>query len=262
MVEKDANGKTLSTGSRAQIKDMTGMKFGRLTVMVFDHADSHGNAYWKCECECGNTKLVQRWNLLSGNVQSCGCLNKEKLTETKHYIPIKPGTKFGMLTTTGNTKQVEESNGKKNQYWECECECGNKVYVRSYSLKSGHTQSCGCMHSKMEYDVNKWLNERNEINHTSNIIFDDLKLKSNLVFDFGLYDKKWNLICLIECQGMQHFQNNTEFGKDQREITDVMKKEYCENKKIPLYYIMYNADTIEQLRTIYDNAVRSAKANV
>ena len=39
----------------------------------------------------------------------------------------------------------------------------------------------------------------------------------------------------------------TEFGKYQREITDPLKKWYCKKKRIPLYEIRYDEDTISRL---------------
>lgn len=35
-----------------------------------------------------------------------------------------------------------------NAKWLCQCDCGNQTIVRSDYLKSGHTQSCGCIHKK------------------------------------------------------------------------------------------------------------------
>lgn len=52
--------------------DMTGLKFGRLTVI--GPAKNRGTrAYWVCKCECGRTKEIRGWSLRNGNVQSCGC---------------------------------------------------------------------------------------------------------------------------------------------------------------------------------------------
>jgi len=56
--------------------DLTGQKFGRLTVIEYSHTDK-GYARWKCECECGNTPIVRAKNLRSGCATSCGCYNKE-----------------------------------------------------------------------------------------------------------------------------------------------------------------------------------------
>lgn len=40
---------------------------------------------------------------------------------------------------------LERDYTKTNRaYWKCRCECGNIVSVDGYSLRSGHTKSCGC----------------------------------------------------------------------------------------------------------------------
>jgi hypothetical protein len=32
--------------------------------------------------------------------------------------------------------------------WKCQCSCGNITYVKTASLKSGKTKSCGCLRGK------------------------------------------------------------------------------------------------------------------
>jgi len=32
-----------------------------------------------------------------------------------------------------------------NATWECRCDCGNIIVVKGTALRSGHTQSCGCL---------------------------------------------------------------------------------------------------------------------
>ena len=67
-------------------EDLRGARFGRLTVIDFDHINAHGTSYWVCECDCGNKTIVQRSNLISGGTVSCGCYCRERLLEsaTKH----------------------------------------------------------------------------------------------------------------------------------------------------------------------------------
>lgn len=57
--------------------DLTGRKFGRLTVMRRDGVAINGNALWLCQCECGNVCTVNSYNLRSGVTKSCGCLSRE-----------------------------------------------------------------------------------------------------------------------------------------------------------------------------------------
>lgn len=51
------------------------------------------------------------------------------------------GQKFNRLTVI---KRVENNKLQKIM-WLCKCECGNETVVCGYSLKSGHTKSCGCL---------------------------------------------------------------------------------------------------------------------
>jgi len=59
------------------MKDLTGQKFGRLTVIEKTGKRLCGHIVWKCQCECGNIAEVMGRNLLTGHTKSCGCLEKE-----------------------------------------------------------------------------------------------------------------------------------------------------------------------------------------
>jgi hypothetical protein len=63
--------------SNAKI-DLTGKKFGRLTVLRYAGRTSHRQALWRCKCVCGNESDVRRSNLITGKAKSCGCLSAEK----------------------------------------------------------------------------------------------------------------------------------------------------------------------------------------
>lgn len=61
--------------------DLTGQVFGRLTVIQSEGVNKHGCYLWLCECECGNTKIVNGAELRRGHVKSCGCLSNELARE-------------------------------------------------------------------------------------------------------------------------------------------------------------------------------------
>lgn len=74
-----------------KFRDITGQKFGKLTVVSFSRDVRSGNRYrkyWNCKCECGNIKEVRLDSLTSGNVTSCGCKLKE--ISRKNLIPGVP----------------------------------------------------------------------------------------------------------------------------------------------------------------------------
>ncbi len=64
--------------------DLTGQKFGRLTVLERTGNSTDGKARWICECECGNVLVVQGNHLREGVTRSCGCLAIE--TRTTHGL--------------------------------------------------------------------------------------------------------------------------------------------------------------------------------
>lgn len=60
----------------SKLKDLTGQRFGRLTVLERNGSDSYKNALWLCQCECGNLHTVAGHSLWRGETRSCGCLRK------------------------------------------------------------------------------------------------------------------------------------------------------------------------------------------
>lgn len=61
-----------------KVKDLTGQRFGRLTVLYESPERLGGFACWVCKCDCGNiTKPIRSNNLKSGTTKSCGCLSRE-----------------------------------------------------------------------------------------------------------------------------------------------------------------------------------------
>lgn len=72
--------------------------------------------------------------ILTGK-QVSGIMKKIDLTEKR----------FGRLIVIEQAGQDSQRNYK----WLCRCDCGNKVIVRGYDLKNGHTKSCGCLRKEI-----------------------------------------------------------------------------------------------------------------
>lgn len=58
--------------------DLTGQKFGKLTVIEEDFDNKTKKRRWICICECGAKKSVDQYHLRSGATVSCGCYQKQK----------------------------------------------------------------------------------------------------------------------------------------------------------------------------------------
>jgi hypothetical protein len=72
------------TGRRGNVGnfiDLTGLKFGRLTVVKLrPEKNNQGHLVWLCQFECGTQQVpVRGAQLRNGNTKSCGCLRVDKL---------------------------------------------------------------------------------------------------------------------------------------------------------------------------------------
>lgn len=61
--------------------DLTGSKFGSLTVLKEVGKTKNNMKLWECECSCGNRVVVPTNNLKSGHTKSCGCAWKNSITK-------------------------------------------------------------------------------------------------------------------------------------------------------------------------------------
>lgn len=61
--------------------DLTGEKFGRLTVIERAPNQKNYQTRWVCRCDCGKEVLVARGNLRSGHTKSCGCFSVETVVK-------------------------------------------------------------------------------------------------------------------------------------------------------------------------------------
>lgn len=118
-------------------KNLSGMRFGRLTVIDRYGKNKNGKVLWRCLCDCGNTSYVITSYLTNGHTKSCGCLHKDKFTNSRKCD--LSGKRFSKLVVK---REYGEKNG--SVLWECDCDCGAKTYVTTRDLNSGHIRSCGC----------------------------------------------------------------------------------------------------------------------
>ena len=221
--------------------DLTGQKFGRLTVI--SSAPNKGRrTQWKCLCDCGNEITVLTDSLRSGRTQSCGCIRSEQITQrNKENVVNLLGQRFGFLTVIA---QAESNRG--HSCWLCQCDCGNTKVVNSMELKRGDTLSCGCKRSSYgESRIESLLKDSN-IPYQKEYSFSDLLSENNipLRFDFVLFNEQGDISRIVEYDGEQHYLEKTnQFWKrdslTQRQLRDKQKNAYCFEHKYPIVRIPY-----------------------
>lgn len=131
------------------MKDLTGIRFGRLIVLGLHHKKQRYNKnktkaghqyFWLCKCDCGNETIVLGDNLKKGNTQSCGCIHKE--VTTKHNLC---NTRLYSIWH----KMIDRCKNSNNTYYHCYGGRGIKVcdewkefknfYI--WAIKNGYTDN-------------------------------------------------------------------------------------------------------------------------
>jgi hypothetical protein len=113
---------------RPKFRDLSGQKFGRLTV-IRRQGRKHGYAAFLCECVCGSFKVAASAFLKNGSVASCGCLAREK--EIRSAIAM--GKK--------NRTHGESGTGFYKLFTRIRYRCNNKR-CRSYKNYGGRGIQC------------------------------------------------------------------------------------------------------------------------
>lgn len=112
-----------------------GDKINKWTVLYKTSACGTKHAYYVCQCDCGYIAPVQKSRLIKNETKGCKNCKNENLV----------GKTYGKLQVLYKT---DNKNAKGYWYWHCKCDCGNECEVDTNSLKTGHTQSCGCLHKE------------------------------------------------------------------------------------------------------------------
>lgn len=106
--------------------DLTGRRFGRLSVISEADECRRGEARWICSCDCGRTVVVTGSRLRTGKTKSCGCIRKEKSAERGRTFLSGPDR------PVGGGKRGEDNGNYKHGY----------AKTRLYRVWSGMKQRC------------------------------------------------------------------------------------------------------------------------
>lgn len=139
--------------------DLTGCRFEKLLVLEFSHY-KNGAFHWRCKCDCGKISNPSYHALVSGHSKSCGCQaavrsretglarrGKTRRGEHAHNWVDLAGKSFGRLTVVHVSHLAFRGPYRKRwmYFWKCQCKCGKEIVTDGGSLRSGSSQSCGCL---------------------------------------------------------------------------------------------------------------------
>lgn len=129
----------------SKLKDLTGDKFGRLTVI--NRSKNIGkHAAWLCKCECGNVKIIRSDHLIYGYTKSCGCLEKEARQSGNHKIHSVSNTRimkifYGMKKRCYNKKSSNFKNYGGRGIKICNEWLANPEKFYEWSMQNGYSDN-------------------------------------------------------------------------------------------------------------------------
>ena len=208
-------------------KDLTGQKFGLLTVLKLNEEKTQESkdrrkrgeitkswVYWDCVCECGKRTVVTTQKLEQGHTVSCGCFR------LKYDWNNIVGKTFGKWTVL---KLIADKT------YLCQCECGTIREVDGYNLVRGLTNDCGC--SRLQK-----LEERNEVDLIGQKFHRLTVIEKGEIDKFG--KRTWK--CQCECGSITTLKTSwfERFGSSLRQAAIPIKASilYCSEPylEIPL----------------------------
>lgn len=78
--------------------DLSGRRFGKLSV-IHRASNRAKIVFWLCLCDCGNSSIVSRSCLTSGNTKSCGCYRRDwaeaNVVQHGHNRKHRRSTEYG-----------------------------------------------------------------------------------------------------------------------------------------------------------------------
>lgn len=257
------------TAGKNRAEDLTGQRFGRWTVLHraptrYSASGKTRSIMWQCVCDCGTEKAVGARALKTGMSLSCGCYQKERVSEalTDNLI----GKRFGHLVViarNGSHCSCKTGLSSKHSTWTCRCDCGNIIDVLGFSLKNGDTTSCGCKkESKYETYTEQYLQSCGyvrDVDYVREKTYPGLKGLGgqSLRFDFLVKLHSGEHV-LIECQGEQHYRAADWYGGEEYfkklQAHDLIKKQFAKDNNIRLIEIDYKD-------VLYEDVTKKLKHN-
>ena len=219
------------------IKLNSGHKFNQLTVIKLDNYKKfpmkngyfRKKEYYLCECDCGNTTIVEKNNLLSGHTKSCGC----------HKI------KTSILN--GKNKKIHGlSNSRIFNIWHgIKNRCFNKNDKKKFSLYGGRgINMCDEWKNSFE-NFYSWAKENG---YKENLTIDRIDVNGNYCPE----NCRW----ITNKEQQNNKRNNHIIEYNQKKYTI---SQFCEKYNMPKHIVLKRLKSGWNLKDIIETPIRGIK---
>lgn len=167
--------------------DITGQRFGRLTVLSEHPKRYRTSVQWVCRCDCGSETIVVGNKLRNGHTKSCGCLQKERTSKAKktHGRTREPLHVLwvGMRSRCNNENHTSYEDYGKRGITVCD-EWSDYENFRKWALQNGYKK--GLEIDRIDNDKGyspencRWVTRKANMRNTRH----NVKVNGNYLTDF------------------------------------------------------------------------------
>lgn len=97
-------------------QDLTGQRFGKLTVIEYVGKNKIGQSMWLCRCDCGNLTTVNSSNMKRGVTKSCGCYRSQTSSDRLRKRSVKHNLSTTKLYSVWRDMKQRCNNPKSTAY--------------------------------------------------------------------------------------------------------------------------------------------------
>lgn len=164
------------------MKNIIGNKYNKLTVLELERKEkrnNHWRYYYKCKCDCGKIKTLERDSIVFGGAKSCGCafkgMNaKHNLSSTRIYKIY-----LGIKKRCYNKKCHNYKNYGARGIIMCDEWLNDFMKFYDWSLKNGYKNDLSI--DRINVDGNyepsncRWANKETQCNNKTNNVYYEYK---------------------------------------------------------------------------------------